>query len=60
MHPYETLKVVQEGNVVTAFLDRSDAHNAINMCASTGKSPAFLLRKDDSAAPYLRKLPAIQ
>lgn len=31
MHPYETLKVVQEGNVVTAFLDRPDSRNAINM-----------------------------
>jgi enoyl-CoA hydratase/carnithine racemase len=31
MHPYETLKVVQDGNVVTAFLDRPDSRNAINM-----------------------------
>ena len=31
MHPYETLRVVQEGNVVTAFLDRPKSHNAINM-----------------------------
>lgn len=31
MHPYETLKVVQEGNVVNAFLDRPDSRNAINM-----------------------------
>jgi len=31
MRQYETLKVVQEGDVVTAFLDRPDARNAINM-----------------------------
>ena len=31
MHPYETLKVTQDGNIVTAVLDRPAAHNAINM-----------------------------
>src|SRR3989475_13272579 len=39
---------------------RRGAHNAINSWASTGKSPAFLLPKVDSAAPYFKKLPAIQ
>ncbi len=36
------------------------AHSAINSFESTGKSPAFLLPKEASAAPYFRKLPAIQ
>ncbi len=31
MRPYETLKTVQQANVVTAFLDRPDARNSINM-----------------------------
>jgi enoyl-CoA hydratase/carnithine racemase len=31
MYDYETLKVTQEGNVVTAFLHRPDSLNAINM-----------------------------
>lgn len=31
MHHYETLKVVQQGSVVTAFLDRPDSRNSINM-----------------------------
>ncbi|MFQ5790503.1 MAG: enoyl-CoA hydratase/isomerase family protein [Acidobacteriota bacterium] len=31
VHDYETLKVTQEGNVVTAFLHRPDSRNAINM-----------------------------
>jgi enoyl-CoA hydratase/carnithine racemase len=31
MYPYETLKVVQQGNVVTAFLNRPDSRNSINM-----------------------------
>jgi enoyl-CoA hydratase/carnithine racemase len=31
MYDYETLKVTQEGNVVTAFLHRPDSRNAINM-----------------------------
>ncbi len=29
--PYETLKVLQEGGVVTAFLERPESRNAINM-----------------------------
>jgi len=36
------------------------AHNAISSCASTGKSPAFLLPNVASAAPYFMKFPAIQ
>src|SRR5436190_19466818 len=36
------------------------AHNAISSWASTGRSPAVRLPNFDSAAPYLRKLPAIQ
>src|SRR5436305_1464985 len=36
------------------------AQRAINSWASTSRSPAFLLPKLDSAAPYFRKLPAIQ
>ena len=39
---------------------RRGAQSAISWCASTGMSPAFLLPKVDSAAPYFRKLPAIQ
>jgi enoyl-CoA hydratase/carnithine racemase len=31
MHAYDTLRVTQEGNVVTAFLARPDSRNAINM-----------------------------
>ena len=31
MRDYETLKVSQEGNVVTAFLHRPESHNAISM-----------------------------
>lgn len=31
MYDYETLKVTQEGNVVTACLHRPDSRNAINM-----------------------------
>jgi len=31
MNHYKTLKVKQDGNVVTAFLSRSDGRNAINM-----------------------------
>ena len=36
------------------------AHSAISSWASTGRSPAVLLPNFASAAPYLRKLPAIQ
>ena len=36
------------------------AHKAINSLESTGRSPAFLLPKEDFAAPYFMKLPAIQ
>src|ERR1039458_5955612 len=32
----------------------------MSSCASTGRSPGFLLPKLASAAPYFRKLPAIQ
>ena len=39
---------------------RRGAHNAISSWESTGMSPAFLLPKSASAAPYFRKLPAIQ
>jgi len=31
MHAYETLRVVREGNVLSAFLDRPESGNAINM-----------------------------
>ena len=31
MHDYETLKVTQDGNLVTAFLHRPDSRNAIDM-----------------------------
>lgn len=30
-HSYETLKIAREGDVVTAFLDRPDSRNSINM-----------------------------
>ena len=36
------------------------AQSAISSCASTGRSPAFLLPNVASDAPYFRKLPAIQ
>ena len=36
------------------------AHSAMSWCASTGMSPAFRLPNEASAAPYFRKLPAIQ
>src|SRR5437773_7347833 len=41
-------------------LVKRGAHKAMSSCASTGRSPAFLLPKVASAAPYFRKLPAIQ
>jgi enoyl-CoA hydratase len=31
MNQYETLRIKQQGNVVTAFLDRGDGRNSINM-----------------------------
>ena len=36
------------------------AQRAMSSCASTGMSLAFLLPNDASAAPYFKKLPAIQ
>ena len=39
---------------------RRGAHSAMSSWESTGMSPAFRLPKVASAAPYFRKLPAIQ